>query len=492
MTRRIIGLLLALPLLVACEKKVVYVVPELTCDLTDAVLPDHAGATAEFTVKASGKWTLSTESADYTVTPTQGKKGETRVTVKALDANEEARLRGLGTITVRLKADGREKHIGVFQQPEASEQMLLMYFPWSDNLTSYFERNVQDMEEALAQGILQAERVLVLFMDTSTTASLFELCAEDGKTKRVLHKRYDPIHDFTTPQGIATILEDARLRAPAERYALTVSCHGMSWIPAARSQGRTFYGMHREKEHWEYDNPNGPVTRWFGGATHQTDIEDLAAGIAQAGMKMEYILLDDCYMASVEVAYALRHAAERLIASPTEVMGYGFPYAEIGRYMVGQVDYAGICRGFYDFYMAYEYPYGTISVTECSELEALAEVMRRINERYTFDPTDANLAALQRMDGYTPVRFYDLGDYVRYLCQDDPALLSEFETQLERTVPNAGRYHTPEFCSTVTGVLVPYSIAFYTGMTISDPSISPVTVTAKQETLWWQATHSAE
>ena len=93
-------------------------------------------------------------------------------------------------------------------------------------------------------------------------------------------------------------------------------------------------------------------------------------------------------------------------------------------------------RRFYDFYMAYPYPYGTVSTIVCSELDALASVMARINARFAFD--SANLSALQRLDGYSPVRFFDMGDYVRQLCSD-PALLGEFEAQLERVVPAAFR-----------------------------------------------------
>ncbi len=489
MIRRIPALLLALALLTACKKEIVYVDAELTCDRTDAILPAETGATTEFVVTASGRWTLEAQGAGYTVTPAQGNRGATSVTITADGPNDGIQLRELGEIAVRLAADGQERRIDVFQQPELpSKQTLLMYFPWSGNLTSYFETNISDMEKALAQGILQEERVLVLFMDSPTTASLFELCAENGRSERATHKRYDPIHDFTTTEGIATILEDARLRAPAERYALTVSCHGMSWIPASR--GRAVYGARREAGHWEYDGSDRPVTRWFGGSVYQTDIEDLAAAIDLTGMKMEYILFDDCYMASVEVAYALRRATGRLIASPTEVMGYGFPYATIGRHMVGQIDYAGISQGFYDFYSVYEYfgssyPYGTISITECAEIEALAGVMRRINESCTFEATDENLAALQPMDGYTPVCFFDLGDYVRQLC-DDPALLAEFEEQLERTVPSDWRRHTERYYSSKNGT---NPIRTYSGITTSDPSVSPTTAAVKQQTAWWQATH---
>ena len=65
--------------------------------------------------------------------------------------------------------------------------------------------------------------------------------------------------------------------------------------------------------HWEYENV--PMTRYFGGlnAQYQTDITTLAKGISNAGLKMEYILFDDCYMSSIEVAYALKDVTDYLI-----------------------------------------------------------------------------------------------------------------------------------------------------------------------------------
>ena len=187
--------------------------------------------------------------------------------------------------------------------------------------------------------------------------------------------------------------------------------------------------------------------------------------------------------ASVEVAYALRDVADHLVASTSEVMAAGFPYAHVGPHLVGQTDFEGIAQAFYDFYMAYPYPYGTVSTIVCSELDALASVMARINARFAFD--SANLSALQRLDGYSPVRFFDMGDYVRQLCSD-PALLGEFETQLERAVPAAFRRHTPAFYSMTNGV---NPIRTFSGITTSDPSVSSLTVSAKLDTEWWQATH---
>ena len=174
------------------------------------------------------------------------------------------------------------------------------------------------------RNILQNERIIVFLSTTATKASLFELKYEKGKCVRIPLKEYDN-PAFTTVNGIAGVLNDAKSFAPARRYAMTIGCHGMGWIPVSSPASRSI----GEKEYWEYEGV--PLTRYFGGTEkeYQTDISTLSEGIAQAGIKMEYILFDDCYMSSIEVAYDLKEVADYLIACPTEIMAYGMPLSLI-------------------------------------------------------------------------------------------------------------------------------------------------------------------
>lgn len=363
------------------------------------------------------------------------------------------------------------------------DQTVFIYMPWSSNLTSYFETNIADFEKAIAEGILKKERVLVFFMTSPLQATLFELKYEKGSNVRATLKEYsDPA--FTTAEGIASILNDVVRFGPANRYSMIIGCHGMGWLPVSGSgRAQTSDAAEREKDYWEYEGV--PLTRYFGGlsAEYQTDITTLAEGISGAGIKMEYMLFDDCYMSSIEVAYDLRHVTDYLIASPTEVMAYGFPYQVIGKYLVGNVDYQGIASGFLGFYENYSaMPCGTIGITKCSELDALAGIMKEINTKFDFDPS--LLGGIQRLDGYTPVIFYDFGDYVSKLCTD-AELLEKFENRLERAVPPQYSLHTRTYYSMGKGEIY---IDAYSGITTSDPSVSAKAVD-KTETAWYKATH---
>ena len=195
-------------------------------------------------------------------------------------------------------------------------------------------------------------------------------------------------------------------------------------------------------------------------------------------------------MSSIEVAYDLRKITRHLIASPCEVMAYGYPYDLVMPYLFTDggtgYDLDGVCRSFYEFYEQYEAPNyncGAIAVTVCDQVDKMAEVMRLINNASPAYIPDPEKPLQQYEYLYAPTRFYDLADYVYQLC-DDTALLKEFDEQLARTVPERYRLHTEYFYS---GGKRP--ITTYSGISTSAPSTSGIVVNNIRDTGWYKATH---
>ena len=363
-------------------------------------------------------------------------------------------------------------------EPEFNQRTIFMYLPWSTNLTSYFYNNISDMEEAMKEKGAQGERVIVFLSTSSSEAQMFEITLDNGSCKRSVLKEYqEPL--FTTISGLTDIINDMKTFAPAQSYSMIIGCHGMGWLPVNDSESRASRTF---KYHWEYKNV--PQTRFFGGLSpeYQTDITTLAKSIANNGLFMEYILFDDCYMSSLEVAYELRNVTNYMIACPTEIMAFGMPYSTIGKYLLSEnPDYGAICEAFYQFYSSYEYPYGTLAVTSCRELDHLASVMKRINERHHFDSHKE--ALIQRMDGYSPIIFYDYGDYVRVLCGKDTDMFRNFSAILNRVIPY--KTHTEKYYSASRGII---PISSYSGITTSEPSSNTKTMHYKR-TAWYIDTH---
>ena len=357
---------------------------------------------------------------------------------------------------------------------EPVHQTVVMFFPWSTNLKSAFQRNVQDFSDMIARRGLKGERVVVCMATTSTDAALFELKVKKGKCVADTLRRYKN-RTFTSASSMASLFSDIKTMAPAERYGLIVGSHGMAWLPV--DNGRQ---SRRMVKHYDVGGPLS--TRYFGGLTTDTQIETsaLAQALADTDLKMEYILFDDCYMSSVEVAYEMKSVAHYIIACPTEIMSYGFPYGRCGEYLLGSLDYRNVVDNFIGYYSFSSSPYATAAVTDCTQLDDLADIVRQINEGV--GEKSVSLTDVQPMDGYEPSLFFDFGDYIRHKCED-ALLLEAFNAQLDKVVPYKGNteYYYSALCGKVR-------IDRYSGLNTSESSLNTL-FQGYDNTAWYKATH---
>ena len=404
-------------------------------------------------------------------------------------------------------------------------QTVFMFFPWSNNLLSDFRRTVEDMQTVVAQRSMKDERIMVFMATSEREAVLFELKKQNGRCLTDTLRRYND-RPFTSRQWLTSLFSEVMTLAPASRYGMVVGCHGLAWVPVqGQRSARKRLGsqerideednIYKEERIDKEGEPNdlmhfevqGPVTtRFIGGTYPETQIEttDLADAMADAGLHTEYILFDACYMSSVEVAYELKDVTHYLIASPTEVLSYGFPYITMGKHLLGTPNYKGIVDSFISFYSSYNLPYGTVAVTDCTQLDALAAIAQQINaaateqiNAATAEPTNTasggklNTARsgknvpndVQIMDGYSPTLFYDLG-HLMSLKDAGTVLTAAFAEQLDKTVPYKG--HTDQYFTALKDA--PVDIKHYSGLNTSQGSLNHM-ADRLSETAWYKATN---
>ena len=391
-------------------------------------------------------------------------------------------------------------------------QTVFMFFPWSNSLLSDFRRTVEDMQTVVAERSMKNERIMVFMATSEREAVLFELKKQNGRCLTDTLRRYSD-RPFTSRQWLTSLFSEVMTLAPASRYGMVVGCHGLAWVPvqgqrSARKrlgsqewidEGDNLYkeekidkeGLYKEERINKEGEPNdlmhfevqGPVTtRFIGGTYPETQIEttDLADAMADAGFHTEYILFDACYMSSVEVAYELKDVTHYLIASPTEVLSYGFPYITMGKHLLGTPNYKGIADSFISFYSSYNLPYGTVAVTDCTQLDALAAIAQQINAAAAEQLVPNGV---QIMDGYSPTLFYDLG-HLMSLKDAGTVLTAAFAEQLEKTVPYKG--HTGQYFTTLKDA--PVDIKHYSGLNTSQGSLNHM-ADRLSETAWYKATN---
>ena len=264
------------------------------------------------------------------------------------------------------------------------------------------------------------------------------------------------------------------------KYSLLIGCHGSGWTP--RGSDNT---MPRAS------------SRAFGGTEQaaQYNISDLRDAIAQSQMKkVGFICFDDCYMANVETAYALKDVTDYLVGSTSEVLADGIPYSEVFGHIIGQPDYGKWIDGFYQHYSSNALPYGSLSAIRCGKyIEDMATVMKAINQTYTFNTS--NLNNVQFLDGYYNHVFFDLSSYIDELGVLSP-LRANFDQALQDLVPY--KASTPYIYTMYTNSYRQgdsehhdntFKVDKFCGITISDPTRNATVFDNKKQTAWWKATH---
>ena len=350
----------------------------------------------------------------------------------------------------------------------------VIYMPWtasesstSGSLYDSFLKNISDIESAIAEeGGLHGTRLMVAIAQSYSRLELIEISYDGTRCVRDTLQRYaNP--KYATEAWLTELLDDVARTSPARRYTLLVGSHGTGWLPAGSKPER--------------------LTA-FGGRTPSTQatVECLAAAIAASAMKhVECIGFDDCYMCNVETAYALRQVTDFLIASTSEVMSTGFPYAQVWKYLYGEPDYDKVCTEFLRFYQSFWLPYGTLSVIDCAKTEKLAALMRQLNVGTVI--TEERIADVQKLDGFELTVFYDFADYVAH-ATDDEALKSAINAALNEAV--VATCCTPKLYSTyLSSYDHTFDVTASCGISISDISTNKSAIYAKLETEWWQATH---
>ena len=388
-----------------------------------------------------------------------------------------------------------------------NELTILLYMPWTGSLTSeglypYLTENVESVCTAIESMKGMTDYRLMLFISESYNKSkLYEITYNESRVKceKKLVKEYSG-HEYTTLKGLTDILNEVKNHAAAQNYAMVLGCHGTGWTFKDSWHRYPNYAKETSPSLGEgpgvgipYQNYDGVITpmhtRFFGSvsdiSTFSTDIPTLAQAIANAGMKMEYILFDDCYMANVEVAYELRNVTDFLLASTSEVMAVGVPYysmwASLASVTPGYVD---AVSAFDRFYRDYVMPYGTFSAIDCRQMDELATAMREINLKYKL--SDEALHGIQVLDGFYDPIFYDMGDYLEKLCTglvDYSYVVSLMESAV------CSKCNTDQIYSFLYNSPIVIDVNTFSGITISDPSINSVALDGKEKTSWWKATH---
>lgn len=259
------------------------------------------------------------------------------------------------------------------------ERTVLAIWIGENNLSDYARSDFNEMVEGI-KNVDVTKNNLVVYCDTQNDAPrLIHISKSAGKVLA------DTIHTYEEQNSLkkeilSSIISKVIDEFPAETYGLVMASHADGWIGAREDANST-------RHFGDYKNTN-------------INIPDLREVLEQF-QPFEFILLDACYMQSIEVAYELRNCTDYLIGSPTEIPGPGAPYHMIVPQFFTTSNVAeNIANAYYNYYGKEDggikkdakfikgrteltWPHGvSISVLKTSELDPLASLTESILSQY--------------------------------------------------------------------------------------------------------------
>ncbi len=334
-----------------------------------------------------------------------------------------------------------------------------------DDHTDYIEK---DIVKGLKGCPVGTELFLYIDRENEKPTLRHMFLLESGQVGVKITAEYDE-QCSTSPQVFREILNTMISESPGKRYGLIYWSHGSGWLPG-----------------FSPGNASLTSTRALGAdGVYSMDIDNLDNVLSDVGAPL-YMVLDACFMGSVEVVYALRNSSDYLIASSAETLGAGFPYhLMLPELIKGNTESFKHAMDIYlDYCYTDYYGDGTISgmasLIDCSQVESLASAYKSVLE-HSKDIIDKD--SIQAFDCSYPHLYYDLDNYVHSIT-DDSISLDLFEKQLEKTVVH--KVSTPSVFTQTGGRDSMLAIKSYSGLSTYIPGSSPVYDYAYMQTEWYK------
>lgn len=245
--------------------------------------------------------------------------------------------------------------------PPATHRTVLVYMIADNSLGrgNYDADDIAEMKSAAAAGGLNGGRLLVYRAPAGTEAGKeTPVLLEVTETGEVLTlKNYDNSLYSIDVERMQQVTRDVKALAPAPEYGLILWSHGNGWEEGSKSRS---FGQE-------------------GSSGYTMKISSLAKGLEE--FHPGFIYFDCCLMATVEVAYELRHATDAIIASGTELLSEGTRYDyNVPLFFADRFSAEEVARTTFDYFASYSgyYQTCTMSVINTAGLDRLADVTREI------------------------------------------------------------------------------------------------------------------
>lgn len=205
----------------------------------------------------------------------------------------------------------------VIEKGDTARSTLLVYMMAENSLSSYAANDVNEIVEA-ASSVPRDCRLFVYTDDNGFPRLVQYFAMTDGGAGSSEYLPFSADICSSDTSTLGAVFDYILNDYPTQKLDLVLWSHGSGWLraPLNSAPSRSIGVDNGENSH-------------SNSITSTIEIEELASLLERLPVRVGRIMFDACFMQCVESAYALRHAAEWIIASPAEIPGDGALYSSL-------------------------------------------------------------------------------------------------------------------------------------------------------------------
>jgi hypothetical protein len=320
-----------------------------------------------------------------------------------------------------------------------------------NNLDYYAMANIRQMEQGIPD---DKENNIFVFVDRNSGGNpshpyllrVIKNTESDEITSPIL--RVYSEQNSCDPSFLRQVIADVKYysnQRNAELRRLVLWSHGTGWLPEGTpfneiDEGDNKHtvrndntGVHKPSFSFGLDD-NGKIDE----NTYQKEMSIKDVAFALAGEHFELLLLDACFMGTIEVAYELRKSCDYLLVSPSEIVSSGFPYIDIvDDFTHNAINPLAIAVKFFNYYSNKKNALqsATISVIDTRYLTDLASKMKPLYADYVLCKDKIPIHELTQYDRTVSNYFFDFKSFVSFVSGQTKNDYSDVLKTYEKALP---------------------------------------------------------
>lgn len=319
--------------------------------------------------------------------------------------------------------------------PHRVDRAMFLYLAADNSINSYGYSNINLLIEGATRANIGSNGIFVYHDRYDGNTRLLAIYADrNGKGKMDVVYEYDENKDTSDPEVLKEAVAKLQHYMPADHYVMAIGSHASGWYPSRTTRYVGLWGN-------EPTAPGGimPMSVAQDGSSHM-QLEEFSDALAEAGVKFDMIIFDECNMGGVEVAYEMRDKADYVVSSVSEVPIAGMPYARLLPHIFSSDPKAGAKGVATEFFDEYKNSSGIIAAWDCSKFDDdFVQTVKTLLATKATEISSFNLSSMQYYDFQSrPERYFDFQGFMDKLYEADPpnADKDKFDNVLGYDNPN--------------------------------------------------------